>query len=77
MILQHGPIQKIEGYEKFGLDYAETLRRWRRKFEQNIVEIKQLGFDEQFIRLWRFYLTYCEVGFDERHIDVVHLKLTR
>jgi cyclopropane-fatty-acyl-phospholipid synthase len=45
--------------------YAETLRRWRREFMTNWPRINQLGFDEQFRRLWDFYFCYCEGGFDE------------
>lgn len=63
--------------EFFGVDYAETLRRWRRNFEDNLEAVRQLGFDNRFTRLWRFYLSYCEAGFEERRIDVVQLQLMR
>lgn len=46
--------------------YAETLRRWRSKFAENEAAIDALGFDEEFRRLWEFYLCYCEGGFAER-----------
>jgi cyclopropane-fatty-acyl-phospholipid synthase len=45
--------------------YAETLRRWRAEFMKNWPQIRDLGFDEQFRRLWDFYFCYCEGGFDE------------
>ena len=65
----------ISKLDRFGKDYAETLRRWRRAFEQQKNRIQSLGFDQEFIKLWRFYLCYCEAGFDENEIDVVHLQL--
>lgn len=63
--------------EAFGADYAETLRRWRQRFEDNLSKVRELGFDTAFIRLWRFYLAYCEAGFDEKRIDVVQFRLER
>ncbi|MEO6653044.1 MAG: DUF1365 family protein [Ilumatobacteraceae bacterium] len=47
--------------------YAETLRRWRARFDDRLDEVAGLGLDERFQRLWRFYLAYCEAGFRERH----------
>ncbi|MEJ7799840.1 MAG: DUF1365 family protein, partial [Ilumatobacter sp.] len=47
--------------------YAETLRRWRERFDERLEEVAALGLDERFQRLWRFYLAYCEAGFRERH----------
>ena len=61
----------------FGRDYAETLRRWRRAFEDSWQEIEGLGFDERFRRMWRYYLVYCEAGFDTGHIDVGLFALDR
>ncbi len=54
--------------EELGLDYARTLRLWRQRFEQNLESVRALGYDERFVRLWRFYLAYCEAGFLERVI---------
>ena len=62
---------------RFGPHYAETLRRWRGAVDAKERSIKALGFDERFLALWRFYLHYCEVGFDAKRIDVVHLQLDR
>jgi len=59
----------------FGHDYAETLRRWRTAFDEASQRVHALGFDERFQRLWRFYLTYCEVGFDQRLTDVSQFHL--
>jgi len=53
--------------------YAETLRRWRQRFHQQIEEVRALGYDERFIRMWDYYLAYCEAGFDERQINLVHV----
>ncbi|WP_336986316.1 cyclopropane-fatty-acyl-phospholipid synthase family protein [Altererythrobacter aquiaggeris] len=62
----------------FGMDYAETLRIWRENFEQ-AVDAGQLpaGFDQKFIRLWRYYLTYCEGGFRGGGIDVHQVTLVK
>ena len=62
---------------RFGLHYAETLRRWREAVDAKERAIKALGFDDRFLSIWRFYLHYCEVGFDARRIDVVHLELEK
>ena len=61
----------------FGLDYARTLAAWRASFEANWPQISQLGFDDTFRRLWRFYLCYCEAGFAAGNIDVVQFELAR
>lgn len=62
---------------RFGSGYAETLRRWRHAVEQNADRIRTLGFDDKFLKIWRFYLHYCEVGFNTARTDVIHLKLSR
>jgi cyclopropane-fatty-acyl-phospholipid synthase len=61
--------------EEMGLDYAETLRRWRLAFESRRDRVRAMGFDERFLRLWRYYLSYCEGGFLERVIGAVQLVL--
>jgi cyclopropane-fatty-acyl-phospholipid synthase len=62
----------------FGLDYAETLRRWRVQFDAAVVE-KRLPaqFDEKFISLWRFYLMYCEGGFRGNGINVSQVTFVK
>lgn len=55
--------------------YAETLRRWRERFDARLDEVAALGLDERFQRLWRFYLAYCEAGFLERHCSVVQILI--
>jgi cyclopropane-fatty-acyl-phospholipid synthase len=61
----------------FGPDYAETLRRWREKFLAERERVLQLGFDERFIRIWEFYLAYCEAAFDMANIDLVQYTLRK
>ncbi|MBO6542224.1 MAG: class I SAM-dependent methyltransferase [Alphaproteobacteria bacterium] len=62
---------------EFGLDYAETLARWRDRFQSAWPEIREMGFDERFRRLWDFYLAYCEAGFRTGNVDVTQLTLSR
>ena len=68
---------RIGRCDSFGGHYAETLRRWRRNFEDNLERIQQLGFGTKFIRLWRLYLSYCGAGFEEGRINVVQLQLVK
>ncbi len=65
----------VERKLSFGLDYAETLRRWRAAFVQG--ELRGLGFDDRFMRIWQFYLAYCEAAFTLRNTDVVQFTLRR
>ena len=69
-------LQLIQQYD-FGHSYALTLRAWRRRFMAQRAQVRAQGFDERFIRLWEFYLAYCEGGFLERSIGVSHLLLAR
>lgn len=59
--------------QDFGLHYAETLRRWRARFAENLEAVRALGYDARFIRMWEFYLCLCEAGFEAREIGVSHL----
>lgn len=63
--------------EDIGEDYARTLRAWRERVEAQRAEILSLGFDERFLRMWRFYLAYCEGGFLERAISDVQLLFAK
>ena len=65
----------VETSFAFGPDYAETLRRWRDQFLAERTAVLANGFDERFVRIWEFYLAYCEAAFDERNIDVVQYTL--
>lgn len=65
----------VKDMHHFGLDYAETLRRWHQMFDYAAPEVKSQGFDDRFMRTWRFYLAYCEAGFRARATDVVQAVL--
>ncbi len=59
----------------FGLDYAETLRRWRERFLSQDTTVRKLGFDTRFMRIWEFYLAYCEAAFAMGNTDVMQFTL--
>jgi cyclopropane-fatty-acyl-phospholipid synthase len=61
----------------FGKDYAETLRRWRDAFLARQSEVAALGFDERFMRIWEFYLAYCEAAFESGDINLVQYTLRK
>ena len=63
--------------EDIGLHYAETLKLWRERFLLHREEVKSQGFDERFLRMWEYYLAYCEGAFRERHVGDVQLLLTK
>ncbi|MEG9303609.1 cyclopropane-fatty-acyl-phospholipid synthase family protein [Psychrobacter celer] len=67
----------IKQLHDYGFDYAHTLKDWRIAFMSQREEIKALGYDEAFIRLWEFYFCYCEGGFLERTIGVVQLTAVK
>ncbi|MEM7167368.1 MAG: class I SAM-dependent methyltransferase, partial [Planctomycetota bacterium] len=54
--------------DDIGFHYALTLRDWRQRFQARRGAVLDLGFDERFLRMWEYYLTYCEAGFRERQI---------
>ena len=64
---------RLKHLEDIGLSYAETIHQWRERFLNAKEHILALGFDENFIRMWDFYLCYCEGGFKEGVISDVHL----
>lgn len=61
----------------FGRDYARTLARWHQTFNARDAEVREQGFPERFMRMWRFYLSYCEAGFTSGDIDVHHYEFLR
>lgn len=63
--------------EDFAPHYARTLRLWRQAFHERIDEVRAQGYDEAFIRLWDYYLSYCEAGFEERYIGVVQAQFDK
>jgi cyclopropane-fatty-acyl-phospholipid synthase len=68
---------KVVRLDDIGPHYATTLRRWRDAFFANIDQVRALGYSEEFIRLWDFYLCYCEGGFIERQLGDVQMLLTK
>jgi cyclopropane-fatty-acyl-phospholipid synthase len=60
----------------FGQDYARTLRLWQERFDAHGDEVRALGFDEVFLRMWRFYLCYCEAGFASNSTNVYQFELS-
>lgn len=67
----------VRQLDDFGFDYARTIQDWRKRFNRSYEELLKKGYDETFKRLWEFYLCYCEGGFLERSISVVHVVATR
>ncbi len=64
-------------YDDMAPHYAKTLKIWRENFEANLEAVRALGFDDEFIRKWRFYLCYCEAAFGTRHITVAQMVYSR
>jgi cyclopropane-fatty-acyl-phospholipid synthase len=67
----------VEHLENIGTHYAETLRHWRERFRAEEPRVRALGFDDTFVRLWEFYLGYCEGAFLSRYLNDLQLVLTR
>jgi cyclopropane-fatty-acyl-phospholipid synthase len=68
---------EVEDTFEMGNDYAETLAEWRRRFRDRIGEVRALGFGEEFVRMWEWYLCYCEAGFREGHLGVVQMTMRK
>jgi cyclopropane-fatty-acyl-phospholipid synthase len=68
---------RVEDEFAFGQDYAETLRRWRERFVARRAQILRLGFDERFMRIWEFYLCYCEAAFSMNNTNLMQFTLVR
>ncbi len=68
---------RIFHLEDIGPHYATTVRLWRERFLANIERVKQLGYSDRFIRMWQYYLCYCEGGFRQQAIGTVQLLLTK
>lgn len=63
--------------EDFAPHYAETLRRWRQNFQMRLDEVRGLGYSDEFIRLWNYYLCYCEAAFEERYVGVLQIQFDK
>ena len=68
---------RMLGLEDIGLHYAVTLRRWRENFTAQLSEVRRQGYPESFIRMWEYYLCYCEGAFLERAISDVQILFTK
>jgi cyclopropane-fatty-acyl-phospholipid synthase len=75
-LAEHTGLRLVERRD-LGTDYAETLRQWRERFVARRSDVLELGFDDTFIRMWEFYLAYCEAGFRVRYLGVSQLGLAR
>lgn len=75
--IAHSTDLKIFNLEDIGPHYARTLADWRQRFIASLTQVRQLGYSEAFIRMWEFYLCYCEGGFEERAIGDVQILLTK
>ncbi len=67
----------LDGMQAFGRSYAETLKRWNRRFQDAWGDIAREGYDQRFKRMWEQYLDYCAAGFAVGTIDVVQIAVTR
>ncbi len=67
----------VRQLQDIGFDYAQTLKHWCDNFMHARDKVHQLGYDDNFVRLWQFYLCYCEGGFRERATSAVHLVLSK
>jgi cyclopropane-fatty-acyl-phospholipid synthase len=67
----------LTGLEEIGFGYARTLREWRESVWRNVDRVRELGYDERFLRVWTFYLAYCEAAFAIRALRDVQLVLSR
>jgi cyclopropane-fatty-acyl-phospholipid synthase len=63
--------------EDFAPHYATTLRNWRRSFDERLPEVRRQGYSQQFIRMWTYYLCYCEAVFEERHCGVLQIQFDK
>ncbi|MDA8554820.1 cyclopropane-fatty-acyl-phospholipid synthase family protein [Luminiphilus sp.] len=68
---------QMSNLRDIGRDYADTLKVWHASFLDKLDEVRAMGFDDRFIRMWRYYLSYCEGGFRERIIGTHQITLTK
>ena len=67
----------IKDFFHFGQDYAHTLNLWRQEFKNKYSQVKSIGFDDSFLKIWDFYYVYCEAGFLSGRIDVAQIVLEK
>lgn len=75
--LTHATDLKITDLRDIGPHYARTLQLWRERFFTHLERVRQLGYPESFVRLWEYYLCYCEGGFAEGQLSTAQLLLTK
>jgi cyclopropane-fatty-acyl-phospholipid synthase len=68
---------QLEASEFFGESYARTLEEWQLRFQEAWPTIEAIGFDDRFKRTWEYYLTYCQVGFEEGAVNVGLYRIVR
>ncbi len=68
---------KLYNLEDIGPHYATTLKLWRERFFEKIDEVRKLGYPDSFIRMWEFYLAYCEGGYAERQLGDVQMLFVK
>jgi cyclopropane-fatty-acyl-phospholipid synthase len=68
---------RVIGLDDIGPHYATTLRRWHKRFCDSLDQVRAMGFSEEFIRMWHYYLCYCEGAFLERAIGNVQMLMMR
>lgn len=85
MLPDHTSLDRLidqQGFElrdryTFGQDYARVLREWHDRFDASRNEVRELGYDDRFIAMWKYYLAYCEAGFRTGRIDVCQISLQK
>jgi cyclopropane-fatty-acyl-phospholipid synthase len=75
--MSHATDLRFVHAEDFGTHYAQTLREWRQRFHDSLDDVRAMGFSERFIRMWDYYLSYCEAAFDERFTGVVQIQFDK
>ena len=75
--MQNRHYLKIQDEFYFSKDYAETLKRWAANFEECNDKFNALGLNDEFKRMWQFYLNYCRSGFETGDIDVGQFVLAK
>jgi cyclopropane-fatty-acyl-phospholipid synthase len=63
--------------EDIGEHYAKTLKAWRESFSLNLHKVREMGFSDEFLRMWNYYYCYCEGAFEERAIGTVQMLLVK
>ena len=68
---------KLIHLDDIGTQYAETLNHWHDRFSNSENEARTLGYSDRFIRLWHYYLSYCEAGFQERYLSNLQMVFAK